>query len=135
MYFACADCADVHERYDVMQVLKSNPRITYRTATDEDIVSYYGHKSPYTIRALAFFYDGVLSGLAGYKWDGGHFVIFSEIKPELKVSKTSVFRCAKILLQFCGEKKSPMIAVATNPELCKKLGFTHLNGEIYEWRS
>lgn len=116
-------------------VLRGNERVTYRIATEKDVVDYWGAPSPYTIKAVAFFLDDVVSGLAGWKFENGRFVIFSDIGKDVDVPRQTIWRCAKVVMSLIREKKTPMYAVAHNKDFCEKLGFKHLDGETYTWQS
>ena len=117
-----------------METLKSNPSITYRVATQSDIEIFYGQKAPYTMKAIIFFLDGVPFGIGGYKIDSSRFIIFSEMKENVKVSKYTILRCAKIIMDLVKERGSVMIAASQNKKLCEMFGLKHVDGEIFEWK-
>lgn len=114
--------------------LRGNSRVTYRTATRDDVIDYFGGPQMYTIKALAFFIDDKIAGIAGWKYEAGRFVVFSDIGKDVKISKQTIWRCVKVVMEMVRGRKAPMIAVAHNAPLCEKLGFRHVDGEIYEWR-
>jgi len=88
-------------------------------------VEYYGHV-PASMRALVFFLNGELSGIGGYKIENGNLVVFSDLKEGVKVSKHTIWRCTKIIMDMVKEKGRPMYSVAENPELLKRLGFKQM---------
>ena len=116
-----------------MMRLKQNPRVEYRIATAQDATDFYGKVPAYSFRGLAFFVDGKIAGIAGYKIDSGRFVIFSDIAEGVTVNKQTIFRCAKIVMDFVSGKKCPMIAGTDNPRFCESLGMKHLSGDTYTW--
>lgn len=106
-----------------MKTLKSNPRITYRSATAGDLEDFWGEYPPVSVRAVAFFLDGKIVGIGGWKMEGGSFVLFSEIKDGVKVEKATIFRCARIVMDMAAENKCPMHAATDNPRFLESLGF------------
>lgn len=114
-----------------METLKSNPRITYRVATGHDVVDLLGHLSPYTMKALAFFLDGKIVGLAGYKLEAGRYIIFSDFTATDQIPAQSVYRCAKIVIQFCKSLDVPMFIVGGNYPLFDKLGLNKIEEGVY----
>lgn len=119
--------------------LSSNPRVTYKLATDDDMTEFYGERPAFTGRAIVFFLDGEIAGLGGWKIDGSSYVVFSEIKEGVKVEKSTVFRCARIILDMVSEKNCPMYAVTHNPKFLERLGFKPFetvtdNKEYYVWQ-
>lgn len=117
-----------------METLKSNPRVTYRKATIEDVIAATGAEPKNSLRAIAFFLDGKIAGLGGYKIENGSYVIFSDIKDNLDVSKQTIFRCAKVIMDFVKSKGVPMYVKAHNPELCERLGLQKFKEDIYKWQ-
>lgn len=118
-----------------METLASNPRVTYRVASAEDIEGVTGEKPVYSVKALAFFYDGELAGIGGYKIHNGSYVAFSDIKKGVEAPKLTIYRCALIIMDLIKSKGLPMFASAENPELCERLGFERFNGDLYKWPS
>ena len=107
-------------------------RVTYKLATQKDIEEYYG-KVPATMKAMIFYVDGEPAGIGGYRMLNGSFVIFSEIKENVKVSKQTIWRCAKIVMDMIAREKTTMYAVAGNERFCEKLGMKRFHGETYQW--
>lgn len=123
-----------------MKTLPSNPRVTYKPATQSDIIEFYGARPSHSIKALAFYVDGELAGLGGWKMENGSYVIFSEIKSGIVVEKATIFRCAKVILDMVSEEGCPMYASTENPKFLEKLGFTPLetvsdSKGFYVWAS
>lgn len=117
-----------------LETLAANPRITYRLATAEDVEAMIGCKSPHSVMAYVFFLDGMPWGLGGYKIENGNFVVFSDIKKDVKLPKMTIFRCGKKVMDLIAAKKLPMYVVADNADLIKRLGFEHYQGSVYKWQ-
>lgn len=122
-----------------MKTLASNPRVSYRPATQEDLTEFYGEHPPFSIKAIAFMLDGQIAALGGWKIENGSYVIFSEIKEGVTVEKATIFRCAKIILDMVSEQGCPMYAATHNQKFLEKLGFqpfdTVTNSkEFYVWQ-
>jgi len=115
-----------------MESLESNPRVTYRIATKEDIEAFTGGGVPYTLKALAFFYDGKPAGIGGYKIENGNFVVFSDILKDVDAPKLTIYRCALKIMELIRAKGLPMYVVADNPSLCKRMGFEPYVGSVWK---
>lgn len=123
-----------------MNTLPSNPRVTYKNATQADLLEYYGDYPPYTLKALVFYVDGELAGIGGWKIENGSYVVFSEIRENVTIEKATVFRCARIVMKMVAEQGSPMYAATDNQRLLEKLGFKPFetvsdNREFFVWHS
>jgi hypothetical protein len=124
---------------DVRQ-LPTNPRVTYRTADQADLVDFYGKRPDFSIKAIIFFLDDKPAAIGGWKIEGGNYAVFSEIKDDVKVEKSTIFRCARLVLDFISEKGCPMYASTHNPRFLERLGFTKLetvtnSEEFYVWQN
>ena len=116
-----------------MKTLSGNRHVTYRSAVQQDYIDFYGERLLWSARSIAFFYDGVVVGLGGYKIHNGSYVIFSDIA-EGDYPKLSVWRCAKIVMKMIGEVGTPMYAVAENDGFCERLGMNREEGDLYTWQ-
>ena len=122
-----------------MKTVPSNLRVTYKDATEDDLVAYYGQKPPFSIKGIIFFVDGEMAAIGGWKIQNHRYVVFSEIKEGVKVEKATVFRCAKVIMKMVSEKGCPMYAATENHKFLEKLGFKPFetvsdNKEFYEWQ-
>ena len=113
--------------------VESNPRVTYRISTVDDIENFTGKKPESSMRSISFFLDGELSGIGGYKIENGNFVVFSDIKENVIVSKQTIWRCAKIVMDMIEEKGLPMYALSHNKKFVEKLGFKQFKDEVFVW--
>lgn len=122
-----------------MKILPSNPRVTYKDATQDDLISYYGSTPAFSVRAIIFYLDGEVAAIGGWKIENGSYVVFSEIKEGVKVEKATVFRCARVILEMVSEKGCPMYAATDNHKFLEKLGFKPFetvsdNKEFFVWQ-
>ena len=116
------------------------PTIRTRLASAKDIVDYYGEPQRGTIKALVALMDGELVGIAGVIRDGYIGRYFVDFKDELQphLQSITLWRAIKESHRFCDEYRGPILAVAEHAEghrLLNKLGWTHLEGDLYGWVS
>jgi len=114
-----------------------SPQLITRPATGKDIVEFYG-SSPYSMRALVAELDGKIVGVIGVVREpsaGKFFCDFSdELRPFLGCIK--IWRAVKAANEFAKAYRGPIVAVAEHAEGCRnlhRLGWTHLQGELYGW--
>ena len=108
--------------------------LTYRHATRDDLVAFYGKAPACSIRALVFLDGDKIVAIGGMKREDGRWVAFSEIKPDVKLGKLTIWRCAKLVMEMLEAMKLPIWAVAEQQGaetglLVRHLGFQH-EGEI-----
>lgn len=93
-------------------LLKNNPRVTVKPITVEDAKAFMGEDSPLpSHKGLSFFLDGELAAIAGIRFERGLFVVFSNIKSDIKVGRTTIFRCAQIVMKMCRSHGSSLYAI------------------------
>ncbi len=111
--------------------------ITRRMATAEDIVQFYGRPWPKTLRAVVLLLDEKPVGVIGLSRENFHHKLFSDAAPELEphLKSMAVMRGLKQVMQWVEESPLPVLAVADNPPLLEKLGFEHLDGDVYQWQN
>ena len=116
------------------------PEIVTRPATKADIDAYYGGIRHGTLRAMVAEMDGRIVGIVGLvrEPDAGKF--FSEFAPELEpyLGSIRIMRAVKQAMQYVFEYQGPVIAISEGPKSVKlltKLGFEHLEGELWAWLS
>ena len=117
-----------------METLDSNPRVTFRLATAEDVRAVTGKDAPATLKALVFFYDGKPAGIGGYKIERGNYYVFSDINKDVDAPKITVYRCALKIMDLIKARGLPMFTVAENPSLCERMGFEQIAGSLYKWQ-
>jgi len=120
-----------------MEVLKSNKRISYRPITKIDFKSYYNYDNiKQTIKGFSFFYDGKLSGVAGIVYGDGYMYMFSEYDKDINVSKLSIWRCTKLVIDMVDKMRIGVFAEC-NPNIpnanrfLERLGFRLMDGLYY----
>lgn len=119
------------------RVTSHNPRVEVRPSTLEDYRVFYNIDSlPFTTRGLSFFLDGELVGLAGVRFFKTFFLVFSEIRPDVNVSRATIYRCGIEVMNMVDDLNIPVVAVPGNgltaPNFLKHLGFTpDETGEVY----
>ena len=82
--------------------------------------------------------DGELVGMIGVVREQHYGKFFCDIRPELQpyLRSITIMRAVKAAHRFCDEYRGPIIAVAEDAEGCRilnRLGWTHLDGELYGW--
>ena len=103
--------------------------------TAEDFKEFYGvDKVPFTVRGYAFFLEGKLAGLGGVRYDGQHLFAFSDIKDDVEVSKITIWRCTKLVMDIIDKMNVRVVAQAdcnreTADRFLKRLGFVKYHDE------
>ncbi len=111
--------------------IKGNSGVSYRPAGSQDIRDFYGY-IPATMYALVFELGDKVVALGGWKMENGNLVVFSDIKEGAKLNKHTIWRGAKVIMDFVKEKGVPMYATTSNPEFLRRLGF-HTIGKSNEY--
>lgn len=108
-----------------------------RSATAADIIAFYGHPWPTTLRAVVLVLDEKPVGVIGLSREGNHQKLFSDAAPELEpyMRSITVMRGLKKVMRWVETSQLPVVAVADNPPLLEKLGFECLDGDVYLWHS
>lgn len=114
-----------------------NTGCTCRNAVASDIEAFYGEPQHNTIRAIVVERDEIL-GVIGVAREGEFGKFFCDFKEELTpyLKSITIMRVLKAGMKIVAEYKGPVIAVAEHAEGCRmlfRLGFTHVQGGIYEW--
>lgn len=112
-----------------------------RPATREEIERFDPERRN-TVRALAFYYNGELAAIGGITVEHGRLVAFSNICDNLEAPKMTIYRAARDVMKFIGNR--PILASAdpafpNSGRFLESLGFTHIGtqecGEVYQWRA
>ncbi len=99
-----------------------------RSATEADLINYYGENPGFTVRALVADLDGEIIAIGGLAYYPGQMLAFSEMKEPMrkypKLIYKSAFKVAELIKKYGGS----VVAVANCKEnnagkLLKKLGF------------
>ena len=119
--------------------------VVIRPAKAEDVRVFFG-TLPQTVQAWAVDYNGELAAIAGIARHPASMVAFSYRKPDVVVSKMTIWRTALKLWEKMKSAGHPVIfAIAddcfmNSPEFLKRLGFTPINdktahGEVFVWQT
>lgn len=116
------------------------PGYTYRMATLDDLVAFYGAAPREQTRAFIFHAGDKIVAIGGVKRVDGRLVAFSEIKPDANLSKMTIGRMARIVMEMIRTYKVPIWAAAEQKgedtaKMVKHYGFeyqaTNHEAEIY----
>ena len=125
-----------------VEQLKSDPRVTYRAATQADLDAIAPEPVKCSFKALAFFLDGELAGVSGLKFVNSYYVAFLDIKPNLPVTRMTIWRCTLEVMKMVRETTPICLATAdknveSSERFLKRLGFAIMNDEErgYLWRN
>ncbi len=82
--------------------------------------------------------DGEVVGLIGVVREQYVGKFFVDFKPILQpyLQSITIMRTVKASMQFVAQYRGPTVAVAEHAEGCRilhRLGWTHLEGELYGW--
>ena len=82
--------------------------------------------------------DGELVGCIGVIREQYIGKYFSDFKPELQpyLRSITIMRAVKASMRFVEEYRGPLVAVSEDADsamILTKLGFTHLQGELFGW--
>lgn len=103
---------------------------TIRDAVASDIVEFYGRTAEQSLRARVLDLDGEVVGIAGYYVLNGHALVFSDNRDG--IPKMTIWREA---VKFMADLKLPAVCLASEDSgaFLKRLGWRHVEGEIYQW--
>ncbi len=114
-----------------------------RPLTENDIVEFYGKNLGCHCKGWAVDYNGKLACIVGVSIMPTLIFAWSDVKPDLVVTKRLVWETAKQLMIKLKELNYPVIyAVAEHrfngaPKFLKRLGWTYIEssarGEVFQW--
>jgi hypothetical protein len=117
------------------QIAGSN--VKYKPISLDDYEQFYGDSPlPKSIRGVSFFLDDSIAGVAGIKYDGYYFTVFSDMKDGIIVPPITVWRATKIVMDMVNNLKCDVYAIK-NPDIegacafLNRLGFVDIGG-IYK---
>jgi hypothetical protein len=109
-----------------------------RWATAQDIVDFYGHPQPFTLRAMVLEQEGKPVALGGVMHHARGPVAVMEMKPE--AGKKSVLKGSLLALKTILSRYNAVYALRdtdqdTSLNYLKRLGFEPVdeNNEVYIW--
>lgn len=111
--------------------------VAWRPATAADIRAFYGQPVAQTLRAVVITVDGEPAGLIGLAADGPDQKFFSEEKPVLEQHRGSmaVLRALKHVMGWVARCPQLVVAYSKNRCLLVRLGFTHVEGDVFVWHT
>lgn len=112
--------------------------VTYRFATAEDFRRYYGTTQKMTMRAVAILLDEEPVAIIGIAYGLDCATLFADYKPEIDPyrKRMTVLRAIKLamtLVESCGRDVYAKRQEGT--DIVERLGFDHLENEVYRWHS
>jgi hypothetical protein len=107
-------------------------------ATQELLSRYYGERPYPRIRGFVAIQDGEPIGVGGIAYRGEALEVFSDLKPEMKAHKKTLYKTARRIVEILRQKRLPAYACA-NPEeptadrFLTRLGFEQNEAGLYIW--
>lgn len=117
-------------------------RITTRAATAEDLRQFYEGRPHPTLRARVVMRGNEVLGVIGVAREGAWAKFFSEFKPDLRphLRRMASLRTIADAMRIVRASHLPVYSLAQADEpdshrVLQRLGFTHLDGDVYQWPS
>jgi len=113
--------------------------IEVRPLSVSDYEEFYGGLLPdSSLKGYAFYLNGTLSGLGGVAITRSSYIVFSDIKENVRVGKVIIYRCAKEIMSLLDKLPSdrPILAFPdsrhkTAHRLLTSLGFKWFKGVYF----
>lgn len=107
-------------------------------ATKELLTEYYGEPQDPRVRAFVALLDGKPIGVGGIAYRGQNLEVFSDLQPEMKRYKLTIYKVARKIRDILREKRLPAFAVANPDEptadaFLRRIGFEKTDGGLYLW--
>lgn len=132
-----SNCAETSDR-SRGDCVDADQRLTYRYATAEDLIRFYGERPAQTIRAVVVLKGETPVVVMGIANRNDCATLFSDYTPEayeLRHSLT-ILRAVKKVMQLVQESKRTVYAVRQDgTDMLVRLGFEHVSDEVYRWPS
>lgn len=109
--------------------------LTYSAATRADILAFYGGVHE-TLRVICAKRDGKVVGVVGLAVGKEQSRFFSEYKNLSCKELCHCYRAVKMAMKYVKESRRPVISIAEHEQghqNLKRLGFTHVEGDIFVW--
>ena len=109
-----------------------------KPATEELLIKFYGSPQR-TQKSLVIIEDNEPIAVAGIYPDKERFVLFSDLKPNIKMKdyRRAVIECTRRLMKLSHNIPIHSVAdpkVEGSDKLLKHLGFKQLDKELYSWQ-
>lgn len=117
-----------------MKNMTGNSGISYKPIELSEFQAFYpDYKLERSIRGMAFYLNGELSGVAGVKYEKGFFYGFYDMKENVNINKQTMWRCALLFKSFIKSMGFDVYAcanesIARAPLFLSRLGFKKLDG-------
>lgn len=115
--------------------------VIIRPTTSDDVLALCGKRNTFTWRAWSVLLHGDLVCIAGLEMCRHNVIAFSKVKPDLSVSKMTIWRTAQELLALIMSASLSFIAIA-DPAVAgsfaflRRLGLQHIgtsvHGEVFQ---
>ena len=111
--------------------------VSYRPLSFENYKNFYGGAPVFvTIKGMSFFLGDDLVAIAGVRYDGNFFTVFSDIKDGIIVPDITIWRATRVFMKTidnmkCDVYATPDINMPNAARFLKRLGFRHVDG-IYK---
>jgi hypothetical protein len=112
--------------------------ITWGDASAADIDEFYGDRPGESMHAIIVRVDGQPAGIIGVAIERARLRAFSEYKPELEPHLKSIaaLRAIKAAQKMFAASRLPLFAVCDgSAALLVRLGFVHVQDDVYLWHS
>ena len=120
--------------------LDDSQRLISRAATAADVREFYGDRPHPTLKALVVTDGKTVLGIIGLAREGTRAKFFSEIREDLRprLRRMISLRTIWAAIELVRQSKLRVFAVAQADEpdshrVLKRLGFVHLEGDVYQW--
>lgn len=117
-------------------------QLSSRWASAADLECYYQRPIARTVRARVILLDGAPVAVVGLARWPGHYVFFSEYKPEIRdrLAALPVMRAVRCVVAMIPASALPVLSIADAlepdaPRVLERLGFVALpdHERIYQW--
>lgn len=111
-------------------------RLTYRFATAADLERFYGGAPRMTTRAVVVLLNDEPVVVIGLGYGKDCATLYSDAKPEAHAlrHRFEILRAIKLAMTLVKECKREVVAIRQEgTDILLRLGFEHLEGEIYTW--
>lgn len=120
--------------------LDDSQRLISRPATAGDIRAFYGDRPHPTLKAIVVAQGPEILGVIGLAREATRAKFFSEIREDLRprLKRMISLRTIWAAMELVRQSKLPVFAIAQEDEpdshrVLKRLGFVHLEGDVYQW--
>jgi len=112
--------------------------VTYRYATQADVLAFYGRPHEMSMRAVAVIVDEQPVGIIGLAMGVDCCTLFADSKPEIEpyLKSMAVYRAIALAMKLVKQSKRTVLAIRQpGTDILPRLGFEHVQGEVYRWPS